>query len=222
MFGYGGEKVSIVTVVYPRGTVSISSLGFFLSVGSSSKPSHSSLPLYLGSLHIQEYINKKRDRKRESIKTHPEKDRHKERIKKSKVILQAKFVVGYWEFIPMEPGAELLSPHDIATGRVIKEKPAAKKQRTTWWTEENWPSLKKALVNSWYPYVGGHCGESFLKLGLDPVPKKTIFNVLQRIGRKRITYENSFPMKNAALLSERQVKYVEDIIVKRDTENLGM
>ena len=54
MFGYGGEKVSIVTVVYPRGTVSISSLGFFLSVGSSSKPSHSSLPLSLGAHHIQE------------------------------------------------------------------------------------------------------------------------------------------------------------------------
>ena len=29
-------------------------------------------------------------------------------------------------------------------------------------------------------------------------------------------------MKNRALLLENQVNYVEDIIVKRDTENLGM
>ena len=29
-------------------------------------------------------------------------------------------------------------------------------------------------------------------------------------------------MKNRALLSENQVKYVEDIIFKRDTENLGV
>ena len=57
---------------------------------------------------------------------------------------------------------------------------------------------------------------------MDPVPKQTIFNVLQRIGRKLITYDNVFPMKNRALLSENQVNYVEDIIVKIDTENPGM
>ena len=53
MIGDGGEEVSIVPVVYPRGTVSVSSLGYFLSVGSSSKPSHPSLPVSLGSRHIQ-------------------------------------------------------------------------------------------------------------------------------------------------------------------------
>ena len=77
-------------------------------------------------------------------------------------------------------------------------------------------------MNIWYPYLRRQCGESCLELGLDPVPKQTIFNVLQRIGRKAITYENAFPMKKRALLSENQVKYVEDSIVKRDTANPGI
>ena len=59
-------------------------------------------------------------------------------------------------------------------------------------------------------------------LGLDPVPKQTVFNVLKKIDRKPITYENSLPMKKRKLLSESQVKYLEDIIVKRDTANFGI
>ena len=61
-----------------------------------------------------------------------------------------------------------------------------------------------------------------LELGFDRVPKQTLHNVLQRIGRKPITYDNVFPDKRRALLSNSQVKYVEDIIIKRDTANLGM
>ena len=57
---------------------------------------------------------------------------------------------------------------------------------------------------------------------MDPVPKQTVFNVLRSIGRKPITYDNVFPDKKRALLSNSQVKYVEDIIVKRETANLGM
>ena len=45
---------------------------------------------------------------------------------------------------------------------------------------------------------------------------------LQCMGRNLITYKNDFPRKKRSLLSENQVKYVEDIIVKRDTSNLGM
>ena len=77
-------------------------------------------------------------------------------------------------------------------------------------------------MNSRYPYLRGQCDEDCLELGLDPVPKQTVLNVLQRIGRKPITYENSFPMKKRALLSENLVKYVEDIIIKTDTEKIGM
>ena len=59
VLGYGGEEVSIVHVVYSRGTVSISSLGCFSSFGYSSKPSHP-FPLSLVSRHIQEYFKKKK------------------------------------------------------------------------------------------------------------------------------------------------------------------
>ena len=47
-------------------------------------------------------------------------------------------------------------------------------------------------------------------------------NCLQRISSKPITFEDSFPPRKQALLSEIQVNYVEDIIVTRDMENLGM
>ena len=43
----GGNEVSIMSVVYLRETVSVSPLGYFLSVGLSYKPSHNSLPLSL-------------------------------------------------------------------------------------------------------------------------------------------------------------------------------
>ena len=56
-------------VLYPRGTVSISSLGSFSSVVSSYKNSHPSFPLSLGALHIQEYLKKKRRGKRKFIKS---------------------------------------------------------------------------------------------------------------------------------------------------------
>ena len=143
-------------------------------------------------------------------------------MNQSKVIFQAKLVVGYWDLIPMESGAILSAPQDTATVRVAKERPAAKKQRNYWRTEENWTRLKRALENSQYPSLRGQCDEACLKLGLDPVHKQTVFNVLRRIGRKPITYENVFPVKKRSLLSEIQVKYMEDIIIKRDTANLGM
>ena len=48
MLGYGGDEVSIVSFVYPLGTVSVSSLGYFSSVGSSYKSSHPSIPVSVG------------------------------------------------------------------------------------------------------------------------------------------------------------------------------
>ena len=60
MLGCGVEDVSIVPVVYPRGMVSVSSLGYFSSTGSSSKPSHPTLPVSVVAHHIQDYLNNKR------------------------------------------------------------------------------------------------------------------------------------------------------------------
>ena len=48
----GGEDVNIVPFVYPRGTVSVLSLGYFSYVGSSSKPPHHPLAFSLGSRHV--------------------------------------------------------------------------------------------------------------------------------------------------------------------------
>ena len=138
------------------------------------------------------------------------------------MIVRETLVVGYWDFIPMESGAELLAQQDIATVRVVEERWASNKQRNCCLTEDNWSRLKEALVDSRYPYLRGQCDESCLELGLDTVPKKTIFHFLQRVGRKPITYENAFPMKKRSFLSENQVNYVECIIVKRCTANLRM
>ena len=88
----------------------------------------------------------------------------------------------------MESGAEFLALKDTAIVRVAEERRAAKKQRNCWWTEDNRPRLKEALENTRYPYLRGQCDEACLELGLYPFPKQKIFNVLQRIGRKRITY----------------------------------
>ena len=68
MLGYGVEDVSIVPIVYPCGTVSVSSLGYFSFVGSSYKPSHTSFPVFPGARHIQEYFKNKRGGK----KIHPD------------------------------------------------------------------------------------------------------------------------------------------------------
>ena len=91
----GGDKVNYVPFVYPCGSVSVSSLGSFLSVGSSSKPSNPSLPLFLGAHNIQEYFKRKRGRKRKFIKPQQEKARQEERMKRIKVIVREKLVVGY-------------------------------------------------------------------------------------------------------------------------------
>ena len=48
----GGDEVSVVSVVYTHGTVSVSSLGYFLSILSSYKPSHPPLTLSIGERHI--------------------------------------------------------------------------------------------------------------------------------------------------------------------------
>ena len=63
VIGGGGDEVSGMYIVYPRWKVSVSSLGYLSSVGSSYKPSRPSLSLYLGVNHIQEYFKKKRGRK---------------------------------------------------------------------------------------------------------------------------------------------------------------
>ena len=98
----GGDKDNYMPFVYPHGAMSVSSLGSFSSVGSSSKPSYPSLPISLGAHKIQDYFKRKRGRKRKFIKPQQEKARQEERMKQDQVVVRAKLVVGYWELIPME------------------------------------------------------------------------------------------------------------------------
>ena len=60
----GGEEVNILPFVYPRGTVSVSSLGSFLSVGSSSKPSHPSLHISQSTPHSKVFQKEEGEEKK--------------------------------------------------------------------------------------------------------------------------------------------------------------
>ena len=83
---------------------------------------------------------------------------------------------------------------------MLQKRQAEKKKRNNCWLEANWPRLNEALVNSRYPSLRGNFDEACLELGIDLVPKQTVFNVLWKIGRKPITYENVFPKKKRSLL----------------------
>ena len=72
------------------------------------------------------------------------------------------------------------------------------------------------------PEVNRVCDAYFLELGDDIFPRQTVTNCLQRIGSKLITYENASPLRNQALLSQIQVRYVEYIIITSDTAKLGI
>ena len=122
----------------------------------------------------------------------------------------------------MESGADNSSDYDTST--VIKglEESQSKQKRTLWWKEENCPSLNKSMERRRNPAVNGVCDAACLDLGEDNVPRQTVTIFLQRIGNKPITYNNSSPPRNQALLSKRQVKYAADIIVTRDTEKLAI
>ena len=95
MLGGGGNEGSAMPVVYPRGTLSFSSLSSYFSVGSSYKPSHPSLPIFIVVHHIQEYSNKKRGKKLKYINQQEEKVGNEDQIKQMRVKFQAKLVVGY-------------------------------------------------------------------------------------------------------------------------------
>ena len=122
-------------------------------------------------------------------------------MKRDNVILRAKLVVRYRELVPMESGAELSAMQDTSTVRVTEERRAVKKKRNHWLSEANWPRLKEVLLNIWYPYLRVQCDEACLELGLHTAPKQKVFNVLRRIGRNTISYENVFPELLVLLLN---------------------
>ena len=120
VLGGGGDEVSFTPVVYPCGTVHVLSLSYFLYVVSSYNTSHPPLSsLSLGVHRIQEYFEKNRVRRKKYIKPQEEKARRENQMKQMRVTVQAKLVLGYWELVHMEPGADNSSEKD--TAKVIKE-----------------------------------------------------------------------------------------------------
>ena len=57
VLGGEGDEVSIMSVVYPHTIVRVSTLRYFLSVGSSSEPSFPSLIFSFRELHNQDHFN---------------------------------------------------------------------------------------------------------------------------------------------------------------------
>ena len=170
----GGDKVSIMLVVYPRGTVSVSLLGSFSSVGSSSKSSHPSLPISLLACRVEDYFSKKRGRKQKSIRSQENKSRVEERRKKMRVTVRTRLVFGFGDLIPMESGADNSVEQYTATVNKEHEEPSPKLKRDSWWKGENWPRPKKDLEIWRNTMVNGLCDEACLELGKYPVPRITV------------------------------------------------
>ena len=63
---------------------------------------------------------------------------------------------------------------------------------------------EKILERLRNPKVYGVFDEGDLELGKDPVPHMTAADCFKSIGRKPITYNNSFPIRKQLLLSDRR------------------
>ena len=185
MLGGGGDEVSTIPIFYPRGMVSVSSLGSFPSVGSSSKPSHNSLPLSLVVHYIQYYLKKKMERKQKYINPQEDKARHEEQKKKMWVKVQAKSVFCYWELVPMESGADNSSEQDTSTVTKELKEPSAKQKCTLWCKEENCKSMNTDKERQGNPAVNGVCDAAWLELGEDPITQQTGTNFCKGLASRK-------------------------------------
>ena len=122
----------------------------------------------------------------------------------------------------MESGADNSADQDTSTVTKYSEEPTEKRKRTFWWKEENYPRTNKSLERLRKATVYGVCDEGDLDSGKDIVLRMKVVNFLKRIDSKPIAYENAFPLRKRVLLLQRQVNYVEDIIVTREMANIGM
>ena len=95
-------------------------------------------------------------------------------------------------------------------------------KRTLCYTEKNCPMLKNKLGTQRNQKANIIWDKGDLELGKDPVPWNTSVNCLRIIVNRPISYDNAFPLEKVDISIKIQVKYVQDIIVARDTSNLGM
>ena len=76
-----------------------------------------------------------------------------------RVIVQAKFDVGFWWLVLMESGSDNSEEKDAATVTKDNGEPEEKRKRDLWWKEENLASLNKSLERYSNPMVYLVCGE---------------------------------------------------------------
>ena len=50
----------------------------------------------------------------------------------------------------------------------------------------------------------------------------TVVNCLKIIGGNPITYENSFPLRKRVFISDKQFRFIQDIVISTDTANNGI
>ena len=69
------------------------------------------------------------------IKPQEDKARHEDQSNKIRVTFPAKLLVGYWDLVPMESGADNSSEQGKATVTKKLEEPAEKQKCNLWWEE---------------------------------------------------------------------------------------
>ena len=104
MLGDGVEEFSIVPVVYPCGMVVSHHLVIFCLLVLLLKL-FILLCLSLSDHATFKIISRIRGIGKKTIQPQQEKTRHEERTKQRNVIVRAKLVAGYWDFINMESGS---------------------------------------------------------------------------------------------------------------------
>ena len=115
VLGCGSDEVSIMSIFYPCVSVNVSSLGYYLSVGSYSKTFHYYFPPPIWAWNIQDYFKKKIWRKQKFIYPNKDKGRREERRKKTRLTEQNKLIFGFWESIYLDSRADNSSDNGKVT-----------------------------------------------------------------------------------------------------------
>eukprot|EP00957_Ditylum_brightwellii_P134752 10273444-Ditylum_brightwellii.AAC.1 len=78
--------------------------------------------------------------------------------------------------------------------------------------------LKGAVLNARAPKVSRCAHAEAFPL----IPLTTLHSALTRLGGKEVTKANVFPKKKNALLGDKEIQWLQDVIRQRDINNEGM
>ena len=176
---------------------------------------------------IADYFKRKRGRPRRFYKPNAKKVRRgkKRREGEAARVLRVRRVEGGWEMLKhLEDAVEVLVDKEVEERKVeerkVEERKAAPKRPKgyrDWSSDRWWPVLKERM--EWERRAKGQ--RSVLSGEIKEVPRSTVYSCMGRLGDSEVTRENCFPRK-AALLTEEQVEFLQDVIRARDIANNGM